>query len=356
MVKSLTMTQPDDWHVHLREGRLMQCVAPFTAMQFGRALIMPNLTPPVATARQAIKYRQSILGCLPSDTTFDPKMSIYLTDNTRVEEVIAVAESEHLLGFKLYPAGATTNSDTGVTNVSKLMPVFEKMAAYKVALQIHGEVTDTHIDLFDREAAFIEQVLQPLHQEIPDLKVVLEHITTQQGVAFVQQTDEHIGGTITPQHLMYNRNALFNGGIRPHLYCLPVLKREAHRQALVNAAVSGDRSFFLGTDSAPHTRTMKESACGCAGIFSAHAAIEFYAEIFEQAGALDRLEGFASHHGADFYGLPRNRQQITLSKEPHDLPESIAPGSPSDDNETIIPLMAGESITWKMRKPHSSPV
>lgn len=347
MTDTLTITQPDDWHLHVRSSEMAQCVIPYTAAQFGRALIMPNLTPPVTTTARALQYREEVLECLPETSGFDPKMAIYLTDRTRVEDVLEASQSEHVLGFKLYPAGATTNSDSGVTKITHLMPIFELMAEKGVVLQVHGEVTDPHVDVFDREAVFIEQVLHPLHNEIPDLKIVLEHITTQQGAEFVSQSDQNIGATITPQHLMYNRNEIFRGGIQPHKYCLPILKREKHRQALVEAAIGGNPSFFLGTDSAPHTRQSKESACGCAGIFSAHAAMEFYTHVFESADALDKLEAFASHNGSGFYGLPINKNKITLKRTDQIIPNQIGIKGLQVPQE-IVPLMAGEVLNWSV--------
>ena len=344
MNETLTITQPDDWHVHLRDQTMAQVVTPYTAAQFGRALVMPNLTPPVTNLKLALDYRLRIMAGLPETTTFDPKMSIYLTDNTSEQDVIEVSHSPHVLGFKLYPAGATTNSDSGVTRITNLMPIFETMAKYGVVLQVHGEVTDPNIDVFDREAVFIEQVLSPLHREVPELKIVLEHITTREGAQFVAQASDHVGATITPQHLMFNRNEIFRGGIQPHKYCLPILKREQHRQALVDAAISGNPSFFLGTDSAPHSRHAKESACGCAGIFSAHAAIEFYAQVFDSEKSLDKLEGFASLHGARFYGLPANQSTITLSRKDQCIPGNIL----ISEHEEIIPLMANETLQWSV--------
>lgn len=346
---TITITQPDDWHVHVRDGEMLARVIPYTAAQFGRALIMPNLNPPVSTVQQALEYRKTILSALPAETSFDPKMSLYLTDATTEAEVKAAAQCEHILGFKLYPAGATTNSSAGVTRVSNMMDVFESMAQHGVVLQVHGEVTDPQVDIFDRESVFIDQILLPLHQELPELSLVLEHITTSQGVDFVKATNHFVAGTITPHHLMYNRNEMFRGGIRPHLYCLPTLKRESHRQSLVAAATSGDPSFFLGTDSAPHTRINKQSACGCAGIFSAHAAIEFYAEIFAGIKCIDKLENFASHFGADFYKLEKNPRKITLHNKTKHIPASIGKNQGTEvSDDDIIPLMAGETLTWSV--------
>ena len=344
---AITITQPDDWHVHVRDGDILTRVIPYTAAQFGRALIMPNLTPPVTTVKRAMEYRNTILAALPTGTRFDPKMSLYLTDDTAQSEVDAAADCEHVLGFKLYPAGATTNSSSGVTKVSGMMNIFESMAQHGLVLQVHGEVTDDHVDIYDREAVFIDQILLPLHQEIPDLGVVLEHVTTSQGVDFVKSTNHFVAGTITPQHLLYNRNEMFRGGIRPHIYCLPVLKREPHRQALVDAAIGGDPSFFLGTDSAPHTRGAKESACGCAGVFSACTALEIYAEIFDKMESISKLENFASHYGADFYKLERNQRKITLVKQDQAVPARIAMDA-SRSASDLVPLMAGDFLSWSI--------
>ncbi len=344
MHETLTITQPDDWHVHLRRGEIMARVVQHTAARFCRAAVMPNLSPPITNVAQALEYRAEIMAALPSDTAFQPLMSLYLTDNTRREEVAAAAEQAHIIAFKLYPAGTTTNSDCGVTRIAKVMPILEAMAKHRVVLQVHGEVADAHVDIFDREAVFIEQILSPLQREIPELRVVLEHITTEQGVQFVQQSGDNIAATITAHHLLFSRNEIFRDGIRPHAYCLPVLKRERHRQALLEAASSDDSSFFLGTDSAPHTRRSKESDCGCAGIYSAHAAVELYAEVFESMHALDKLESFASHHGADFYHLARNRTTLTLTKTPHQIAEVF----PVNDGDEIIPLRAGKTVAWSL--------
>ena len=345
----LHITRPDDWHVHLRDGEMLKRVAPYTASQFGRALVMPNLTPPVATVEQAMDYRRRILESLPENSSFDPRMSLYLTDHTSVQEVRKAARNPHIAGFKLYPAGATTHSASGVTKINRVMNVLEAMAQNRVILQVHGEVTDSHVDIYDRESEFIDQILSNLHHELPDLKFVLEHITTSHGVEFVKNSSTCIAGTITPHHLMFNRNRMFEGGIRPHLYCLPVLKRETHRLALLDAATSGNPSFFLGTDSAPHSRASKQSDCGCAGIFSANAAIELYAEVFDQAGRIDRLEGFASHFGADFYNLPRNSRKITLTRQAHPIPERI-PGGNQGKSDDLVPLLGGSVIHWKLTK------
>jgi len=348
MTDSITIVRPDDWHLHVRDGKILERVVPYTASQFGRALIMPNLNPPVKKVTQALKYRSEILDAIPRDTTFDPKMSLYLTDSTTVSDVVSASQSDHIAGFKLYPAGATTNSDSGVTKIIGVMPVLEAMSEHGVVLQVHGEVTDKHVDIFDREAVFIEQILSPLSREIPQLKIVLEHITTREGVNFVESAGPQIAGTITPQHLLYNRNEIFRGGIRPHAFCLPVLKREVHRQALIEAATQGNPSFFLGTDSAPHTRSAKQSECGCAGIFSASAAIEIYAEIFSSVDKLHMLEGFSSHHGADFYGVKRNTETITLINQNHTLPTKIA-DSNKDSDDDLIPLMAGHQLSWMLQ-------
>jgi len=340
----LTLTRPDDWHLHVRDGAALRTVVPHTARQFGRAIIMPNLQPPVTTTAQALAYRQRILDVLPADTRFRPLMTLYLTDTLPREEIKRARDSGHIHAVKLYPAGATTHSDSGVTELTHCYATLEAMEEQGLPLLVHGEVTDPEVDIFDREAVFIERNLAPLSQRFPQLKIVLEHITTADGIAFVRDSGEQIAGTLTAHHLLYNRNAMLAGGIRPHYYCLPVLKRERHREALVAAATSGSAKFFLGTDSAPHPQGAKESACGCAGIYSAHAAIEFYAQAFEAAGALDKLEGFASFHGPDFYGLPRNRDTITLEKSPWPIPEQYPLGE-----QSLIPLAARETLPWKMR-------
>jgi len=351
MTNTLQFTRPDDWHIHVRNGHLMRSVIEPTGACFGRALIMPNLVPPVCNADQATDYRNSILHALPEGCQFDPIMTLYLTDNTSRETVKSAADSPHVCGFKLYPAGATTNSDSGVTSISRVMPVLEAMADYGLVLQVHGEVTDSHIDIFDRESEFIDQVLNPLRTEIPELKIVFEHITSRQAVEFVLDR-ENIGATITPHHLMYSRNDIFVGGIRPHYYCLPILKRREHMHALLVAATSGNPKFFLGTDSAPHVRAKKENSCGCAGIYSGHTAIEFYAEIFESMDALDRLEGFASFYGADFYGVERNPDQITLQRVDWEIPAfyQIDPENQHEDEALwqLVPLRAGETLRWKL--------
>jgi dihydroorotase len=342
-VTSLTLRRPDDWHLHLRDGESMRSVLPFTAARFSRALIMPNLRPPVSTAQQALAYRQRILEALPAGMTFEPLMTLYLTDRTDPLEVDRARASGCIVGFKLYPAGATTHSDAGVTDIRRVDAVLSRMEEQDLVLQVHGEVTDPGVDVFDREARFIDEVLAPLTARHPRLRIVFEHITTRAAVQFVLGSRPGVAATLTPQHLLMNRNAIFAGGIRPHHYCLPVLKREADRQALVAVAASGDPRFFLGTDSAPHARGAKEAACGCAGIFSAHGAIELYAEAFEAAGALQRLEAFASEHGADFYRLPRNAGRLTLVKASWEVPRSYPFGA-----EELIPLRAGEHIGWRL--------
>lgn len=341
----LTLTRPDDWHLHLRDGEALASVLPHTARQFGRAIVMPNLKPPVTTVEQAAAYRQRILSVVPAGLSFEPLMTLYLTDNTPASEIAKAAASGFVKAVKLYPAGATTNSDAGLTAIEKAYDVLAEMESVGLPLLVHGEVTDQKIDLFDREKVFIDTVLAPLLQRFPKLRVVMEHITTKDAAEFVASAPANVGATITAHHLLYNRNAIFQGGVRPHWYCLPVLKRETHREALVAAAVSGSPKFFLGTDSAPHAKMTKEAACGCAGCYTAYAAIELYAEAFEAAGALDKLEGFASFNGPDWYGLPRNADQITLVKETWTVPASY-PYLATDD---IVPLRAGESLSWKMR-------
>ncbi|MBP8747346.1 MAG: dihydroorotase [Brachymonas sp.] len=339
---TLTITRPDDWHAHLRDGAALHTVVPHTASQFARAIVMPNLKQPVTTTEQALAYKQRIVDATPAGARFTPLMTLYLTDNTTPEEV-ARAKEAGIVAFKLYPAGATTNSAAGVTDIRHCYPALQAMQRLGLLLLVHGEVTDPATDMFDREAAFIERVMQPLRQAMPELKIVFEHITTREAAQYVAQADAYTAATITPQHLLYNRNALFVGGIRPHFYCLPILKRETHRQALLQAATSGNPRIFLGTDSAPHAAHLKENACGCAGCYSAPAALALYAEAFESVGALDKLEGFASHHGADFYGLPRNTETITLSRQPWTLPESY-PFADAD----IKPLRAGETLQWQV--------
>ncbi len=344
MIDTLTITRPDDWHLHLRDGNVLRDIVPHTARRFARAIVMPNLKPPVTTTALARAYRKRILDAVPEDNAFQPLMTLYLTESTRAEEIRAAKASEVVKAIKYYPAGATTNSESGVSDLSQVYPVLEVMAEEKLPLLVHGEVVDPKVDVFDREAVFIERELLPLLQAIPDLKVVFEHITTRDAVQLVMETPANLGATITPQHLLMNRNAIFKGGINPHHYCLPVLKREEHRQALVTAATSGDPRFFLGTDSAPHARNAKESDCGCAGMYSAHAAIEFYAQAFDDAGCLDKLEAFAAFHGADFYQLPRNSGQITLVRESWKVPEQLPFGT-----EQLVPLAAGEILHWRLR-------
>ena len=340
---TLTLTRPDDWHLHLRDGAALAAVVPFTARQFARAIVMPNLKPPVVTAAQAQAYRARILAALPAGVVFEPLMTLYLTDATPPEEIRRAREAG-VVALKLYPAGATTHSDAGVTDVRRTYATLEAMQREGLLLLVHGEVTDAEIDIFDREAVFIERVMQPLRRDFPGLKVVFEHITTREAAQYVAEADAHTAATITAHHLLYNRNALFVGGLRPHHYCLPVLKREVHRQALVQAATSGSPKFFLGTDSAPHAAVLKEqSVCG-AGCFTAPAALELYAEAFEAAGALDKLEPFASFHGPDFYGLPRNAETITLDRTPWQLPEAVPFGE-----ATVKPLRAGETLNWRLR-------
>ena len=342
-MQQLTLTRPDDWHLHLRDDALMQSVLPDTARQFARAIVMPNLRPPVTTTDQAQAYRARILAALPAGAKFEPLMTLYLTDNTQAEEIKKAKASGIVHAVKLYPAGATTNSDAGVTDIRKTFRALEEMQRCGMPLLVHGEVTDPAVDVFDRETVFIERVLQPLLKDLPELRVVFEHITTADAVQFVKSAPDNIAATITAHHLLYNRNAMLVGGIRPHYYCLPVLKREVHREALVLAATGGNKKFFLGTDSAPHAQHTKENACGCAGCYTAHAALEMYAEVFEQAGALDKLESFASFFGADFYFLPRNTQQIMLRKEEWQVPASVGFGE-----HRLVPLRAGENMKWKL--------
>jgi len=342
MTQAINIARPDDWHLHLRDGAALAAVLPATARQFGRAIVMPNLRPPITTAAAAAAYRERIIAALPAGSSFQPLMTLYLTDNTPPDE-IARARAAGVVALKLYPAGATTNSDAGVTDIRKTYATLEAMQREGLLLLVHGEVTDPDVDIFDREAVFIERVMQPLRRDFPELKVVFEHITTADAAAYVAESDAHTGATLTAHHLLYNRNALFTGGLRPHYYCLPVLKKERHRQALLRAATSGSPKFFLGTDSAPHAVAMKEqSVCG-AGCYTAPAALELYAEAFEAAGALDKLEAFASFHGADFYGLPRNAETVTLRRESWTLPETLPFG-----DTTIKPLRAGDTLNWKL--------
>jgi len=340
---TITITRPDDWHLHLRDGDALRAVVGYTAERFGRAIVMPNLRPPVTTTAMAAAYRQRILEALPAACSFEPLMTLYLTDNTPPQEVDRAVDSGIVHGIKYYPAGATTNSDSGVTALEKAFPVLERMEERGLVLQVHGEVTDGDVDVFDRERAFIDRRLAVIARRYPRLRLVFEHVTTRDAVQFVESQGANVAATITPQHLLLNRNALFAGGLRPHHYCLPVLKREGDRAALVEAAVSGSPKYFLGTDSAPHGRADKESACGCAGVFSAPCAIELYAEAFDRAGALDRLEGFASRHGADFYGLPRNAGSITLRRQDWELPAAYPyPGG------EIVPFRAGAVVRWRL--------
>lgn len=341
--QSLTITRPDDWHIHLRDGELLDSTVPHCAAQFARAIIMPNLMPPVLNAQQALDYKARILAARPADSHFEPLMVIYLTESTTAADIVA-AKAAGVVACKLYPAGATTNSDSGVTNLKNAYPALEAMQREGMLFLLHGEVTDADIDIFDREKVFIDRTLKQLVKDFPNLKMVLEHITTADAAEFVASAGDNIAATITAHHLLYNRNHMLAGGIRPHFYCLPILKRNTHQQALIKAATSGSPKFFLGTDSAPHTKDKKETACGCAGSYTAFSAIELYAEAFESAGSLDKLEAFASHYGPDFYGLPRNTDTITLNKQDWQLPESLPLGA-----ETVVPLRAGETLNWKLQ-------
>jgi dihydroorotase len=342
-IDRLTITRPDDWHLHLRDGAALASVLPHTARQFGRAIVMPNLKPPVTTTEQAAAYRQRILAALPAGMNFEPLMTLYLTDNTPPDEIRRAKDSGFIHAVKLYPAGATTNSDAGVTDLAKCTKTLEMMQELDMPFLVHGEVTDPEIDLFDREAVFIEHVLQPLRRAMPALRIVFEHITTSEAAQYVAEAEGPIGATITAHHLLYNRNEIFKGGIRPHYYCLPVLKREQHRKALLAVATSGDERFFLGTDSAPHPKGLKEHACGCAGCYTALHAMELYAQAFAEVGALDKLEAFASFNGPDFYELPRNTGSITLARESWTVPAEL----PFADT-SIVPLNGGETIGWKL--------
>ncbi|OAN18266.1 dihydroorotase [Photobacterium jeanii] len=339
---TLTITRPDDWHVHLRDGDVLKDTVRDISRYMGRAIIMPNLIPPVTDTDAALSYRERILAEGPQGN-FSPLMVLYLTDNTTPEEIRKAKASGHVYAAKLYPAGATTNSDSGVTDIQKLLPTFKAMQEEGMLLLIHGEVTSHDVDIFDREKAFLDNVLGPIVDMLPDLKIVLEHITTADAVEFVKNAGPNVAATITAHHLMFNRNHMLVGGIRPHFFCLPILKRSTHQQALIEAATSGSKKFFLGTDSAPHAKGRKESACGCAGSYTAHAAIELYASVFEEAGALDKLEGFASFNGPDFYGLPRNTDTITLTKEAWNVPETMQFG-----NDVVVPILAGEQMPWKV--------
>ncbi|BAF06147.1 dihydroorotase, mitochondrial [Oryza sativa Japonica Group] len=342
-LQELTITRPDDWHLHLREGDVLAAVLPHSAMHFGRAIVMPNLKPPVTTTARALEYREEILRALPPGSNFVPLMTLYLTDNTSPEEIKLAKKSGVVFAVKLYPSGATTNSQDGVTDIfGKCLPVLEEMARQEMPLLVHGEVTDQHVDTFDREKVFIEKILAPLVQRLPQLKIVMEHITTMDAVNFVESCKEgHVAATVTPQHLLLNRNALFQGGLQPHNYCLPVLKRETHRQAIVSAVTSGSKQYFLGTDSAPHDKRRKECSCGCAGIYSAPVALSLYAKVFEQAGALDKLEAFTSFNGPDFYGLPRNTSKIVLRKSAWKVPDTY-----SYSSGEIVPMFTGNTLEW----------
>jgi len=345
MTQQLTITRPDDWHLHLRDGDALEFTVPATAAYMGRAIIMPNLQPPVMYARQALEYRERIMAQRPEGSNFEPLMVLYLTDRTTPDMIHAAKLSSNIVAAKLYPAGATTNSDSGVTDLKKLDPVLEALAENEMPLLIHGEVTHDDIDVFDREKRFIDEVMKPTIARHPNLKVVFEHITTKDAAEFVEQAGDNVAATITIQHLAYNRNHMLVGGIKPHFYCLPILKRNIHQQKLQEVAISGNPKFFLGTDSAPHAKGAKESACGCAGCYSAYAAIELYAEIFEDLGALDKLEGFASHFGPDFYNLPRNTDTITLNKEDWTVPSEMPFAG-----DVIVPIKAGETIRWQVEK------
>jgi len=343
-MKTLTLTRPDDWHLHVRNGAVLKTVIAHTAKQFARAIIMPNLKPPVTTVLQALAYREEILQAVPDGINFTPLMTLYMTASTTIEEIKLAAESSYIHAFKLYPAGATTNSDAGVADIKTIYPQLAAMEKYDLPLLIHGEVVDEHCDIFDREREFVDTHLIAITRDFPALRVVLEHVTTSEAVQFVESAGANIAATITPQHLLFNRNAILAGGIRPHFYCLPILKREQHRLALVKAATSGSSKFFLGTDSAPHLTALKENACGCAGCYSAHAALELYAQVFEAVGALDKLEGFASFYGADFYRLPRNSETVTLLKNTWKVPENYG-----TDGVSITPLLAGEKLNWQLQ-------
>ena len=340
----LTLTRPDDWHLHVRDADVLSSVVPHTALQFARAIIMPNLQPPVTTTEQALAYRERILAAVPAGSDFNPLMTLYLTDNTTPGEIARARTSGLVQAVKLYPAGATTHSDAGVTDIANTHAALDAMQEHGLPLLVHAEVTDPAIDVFDREAVFIERHLAPLTERFPALQVVLEHVTTRDGIQFVTAATDNVAATITAHHLLLNRNAMFRGGMQPHAYCLPVLKRELHRQALLEAATSGSPRFFLGTDSAPHARERKETSCGCAGIYTAHAALELYAEAFDQAGALDRLEDFASHFGPDFYGLPRNADSVTLEQTDWQVPDSYPLGT-----SNVIPMYAGETLHWRLK-------
>lgn len=343
MSESITLTRPDDWHTHLRDNAALKTTVAHCARQFGRAIAMPNLATPITSTVMALEYRHRIIAAIPPELSFNPLMTLYLTDNTPLNEIRRASENEHVVAVKLYPAGATTHSDAGITDLQKVYPVLEAMEKHRLPLLVHGEVTDPDIDIFDREKVFIERCLTPVITRFPELRIVFEHITTSDAVDFVLESHANLGATITAHHLILNRNDMLAGGIKPHHYCLPVLKHEPHRRALITAATSGNPKFFLGTDSAPHAQRQKESACGCAGIYTAHAAMEFYASIFDAAGSLDKLETFASLNGADFYGVPRNNEKITLTKTPWTIPEDY----PFDD-QRLIPLHAARQIDWSL--------
>lgn len=340
----IRLTQPDDWHLHLRDGKILSQVAAHSAKQFGRALIMPNLIPPISTTKSALDYRQRILNSL-KDSPFEPFMALYLTDNTKIDEVKRAADNPHILSFKFYPAGATTHSDSGVTNINKILPVLEAMAKHKIVLCLHGEDIHPDVDIFDREKLFINNYLKNIHDKIPELKMVLEHISTKQGIQFVKSANDNVAGSITAHHLLENRNAMFQGGIHPHHYCLPILKREEHRLEIVKAASSGNPNFFAGTDSAPHLKTAKESGCGCAGMYTAHAAIELYAKAFDNANKLENLEAFLSLNGAKFYGLKPNTNKIKLIKQDWEVPSSYF-----EKDEKIVPYQARCTLNWKLQQ------
>lgn len=344
MTQTLTLVQPDDWHIHLRDGEALSTTVADAARSFSRAIIMPNLVPPVLNAAQALEYKSRIAAHIPEGNRFTPLMVLYLTDNT-TPEMITAAHEAGVIACKLYPAGATTNSDSGVTDIANIYPALETMQKHGMKFLLHGEVTDSSIDIFDREKAFIDKTLSVLAKDFPNLKMVMEHITTKDAADFVEAANDNIAATITAHHLLYNRNHMLAGGIRPHYYCLPILKRSTHQEALIKAATSGNPSFFLGTDSAPHAKDKKEAACGCAGSYTAYHAIELYAEVFEDAGALDKLEGFASHFGPDFYGLPRNTSTITLVREAWQVPETLKLGS-----NPLVPVKAGEQLNWKVQR------
>ena len=342
-MNTITLLQPDDWHAHLRDGLALKRTVPDLAKQFSRAICMPNTVPPVKTVEEALAYRQRILSHVPEGVHFDPRMVLYFTDQTSPDEVLKIKQSEHVNAITLYPAGATTNSDNGVSDIRKVYAVIAQMEEQQVPLLLHGEVTHQHVDIVDREKRFLDEVLVPLLRQFPKLKLVLEHITTSEAAHFVLEQGRNVVATITPQHLLFNRNDMLVGGVKPHFYCLPILKRQTHQQTLLEVASSGNPKFFLGTDSAPHSKNAKENACGCAGCYSAPTAIELYAQAFDQIGKLERLEGFASHFGADFYGLPRNTQTITLVKEDQVIPTQLD----YLDGEQIIPLYAGQTIQWR---------